>query len=80
VAIPDQGIESNAVLTAPGLETPFGPVSGIVHMLILNLIQADVTEILLAAKKAPTVLPGAYLSGGQEKLIAAQRDFISRGY
>lgn len=80
IAVFDQGIESNAILTSPGLETPFGPMSGIIHVLILNLIQADATEILLAANKAPTVLPGGYLAGGQEKLIAAQRTFTSRGF
>ncbi len=80
VSIPDKGIGSNAVLTVPGLEKPFGPVSGIIHMLILNLIQADVTEILLASGKAPTVLPGEYITDGKKALIKAQRDFTSRGY
>ncbi len=80
VVVADMGMESNAVLTEPGFEAPFGPVSGIVHALILNLIQADVAELLLAAGKAPTVLPGEYLAKGKEKLIEAQRNFASRGY
>lgn len=80
LVVPDQGVESNAVLTAPGLEAPFAPVSGIVHVLLLNLIQADTAELMLAAGKAPTVLPGEYIADGKKKLGEAKQVFASRGY
>ncbi len=80
MAILDHGTGSNAVLSATGMDTPFGPVSGIVHVLLLNLIQADAAELLLASGKAPTVLPGEYLTGGKDQLAEAKRIFTSRGY
>ncbi len=79
-AILDAGVESNGVLTTPGVSQPFGPVSGIVHVLLLNMVQAETAAILLASGKTPSVLPGGYLAGGSEKVIEAQRKFTQQGF
>lgn len=80
LAITGSGVESNGVLTSQGLDQPFGPVSGIIHVLLLNMIQSETAANLLASGKTPSVLPGVYLNGGSEKRIEAERKFSQQGY
>jgi uncharacterized phosphosugar-binding protein len=80
LAITGSGVEMNGVLTCQGVEQPFGPISGIIHVLLLNMIQSETAAILLASGKTPSVLPGAYLEGGSEKRIDAERKFSQQGY
>ncbi len=74
------GAEANAVFPAAGVDRPFGPVSGIVNMLVFNMIQAETAAKLIASGKKPTVLPADYLPGGKEKRIEALRAFDERKY
>lgn len=80
IAIQDSGEEMNGVLSSPGINEPFGPVSGIIHVLLMNLVQVEIAGVLMASGKTPSVLPGAYLAGGAEQLIEARRKFSSQGY
>ena len=79
-AILDSGVELNGVLTTPGIDQPFGPVNGITHVLLLNMVQVETAAVLLASGKTPIALPGAYLAGGSEKLIEAERKFTQQGF
>ncbi|HNV72788.1 MAG TPA: hypothetical protein PKO06_23980 [Candidatus Ozemobacteraceae bacterium] len=65
----------NAVFPVEGMDRPFGPVSGIVNMLVFNMLQAETAAKLIASGKKPTVLPAEYLPGGREKRIEALRMF-----
>jgi hypothetical protein len=80
VAVLDPGANMNGVLSTLGGDRSFGPLSGILHVLLLNMIQAQTAELLIASGKKPTVLPGAYLAGGTKKRTEAMEAFISRGY
>ncbi len=65
----------NAVFPVEGMDRPFGPVSGIVNMLVFNMLQAETAAKLIASGKKPTVLPAEYLPSGREKRIEALRMF-----
>ena len=80
VAVLDQGAGMNGVVTAPGGDRSFGPLSGILHVLLLNMIQAQTAEQLIASGKKPTVLPGEYMAEGAGKRIKAMQTFFDRGY
>jgi len=80
VAVLYQGAGMNAVLSAPGVDRSFGPISGMLHMLLINMMQAQVAQLMVASGKKPTILPGAYLAGGAEKRLEAMRKFLAQGY
>lgn len=80
LAVTDPAGELNAVLDITRAELSFAPLNGIIHVLILYMIEAETAEKLLASGKKPTVLCADYLAGGAAKLLEAKRKFASQGY
>ena len=80
VAVLDGGAGMNGVLTVSGSDRPFGPISGILHVFLFNMIQAETAALLIASGKKPTVFPAAYCEGGEEKRNEAMRQFLNQGF
>jgi uncharacterized phosphosugar-binding protein len=79
-AITDHGASMNAVIAMGGSDRPFGPISGILHVLLFNMLQAQTAALLVKSGKKPTVFPAPYVKGGPKKHIEAVRRFLSQGY
>lgn len=72
--------EMNAVLNIDRAGLSFAPLSGIIHVLIIYMIEAETVERLLATGKKPAVSYAEYMDGGAAKLLEARKKFASQGY
>jgi len=65
----------DAAVQVPGLDTPVAPSTSVANMVIINLLKADVAELLAAAGRPPVVLTSAVLVGEERS-----RDLFERSY
>jgi uncharacterized phosphosugar-binding protein len=72
--------EMNAVLNVDRAEFSFAPLNGIIHVLIIYMIEADTVERLMAAGKKPSVSNAEYMDEGVAKLLEVRKKFASQGY
>jgi uncharacterized phosphosugar-binding protein len=79
LALDNCGVPGDAALTVEGLDTPFGPTSGIGAACVCWCVCAQVVERLLARGHKPSVFKSANLDGGPEFNRAAEEGFRQRG-
>ena len=79
LAIDNCGVLGDAALDLPGLDTPFGPTSGIGAAMVCWCICAQVVEQLLALGHKPHLFRSANLDGGPEFNQKAEEEFKQTG-
>ncbi|MBM3497285.1 MAG: sugar isomerase domain-containing protein [Armatimonadetes bacterium] len=79
VALDNCGVPGDAALGVAGLDTPFGPTSGIGAACVCWCVCAQVVQRLLAMGHKPHVFKSANLDGGPEFNRAAEEAFRKSG-
>jgi len=79
IALDNCGVPGDAALEVEGLDTPFGPTSGIGAACVCWCVCAQVVERLLARGHKPHVFRSANLDGGPEFNRAAEDGFRKTG-
>jgi len=79
-ALTNKSSGENSVISIPGIETRFCPVSGIVNTALAWALVAEVTESLLNQQMIPSVFTGEYLADKSGKNIEARKKYLSNGY
>lgn len=80
IALSNNTDAQNGVITVSGIGRPFCPLSGVMNATLAWVLSAEITELLMAEGKIPTVYWGEYLADGKDKLIQARKRFSSLGY
>jgi len=79
LAIDNCGVPGDAAIEVKGLDTPFGPTSGIGAAMVCWCICAQVVERLLALGHKPHLFKSANLDGGMEFNQKAEEEFRLTG-
>jgi uncharacterized phosphosugar-binding protein len=79
LALDNCGVPGDAALEVPGLDTRFGPTSGIGAACVCWCVCAQVVQRLLAAGHKPHVFRSANLDGGMEFNRLAEEEFRKTG-
>jgi len=79
LAIDNCGVPGDAAIEVKGLDTPFGPTSGIGAAMVCWCICAQVVERLLALGHKPHLFKSANLDGGMEFNEKAEEEFRQTG-
>lgn len=79
-ALTNNGSGENSIISIPGIDTRFCPVSGIVNAALAWALAAEITESLLNQRMIPSVFTGEYLADKSGKNIEARKKYLSNGY
>lgn len=79
-ALINNGDGKNGVITIPGVDKPFCPVSGIVNVTLAWALAAETTASLHKHGVKPSVFRGEYLAESSGKNSEARKRYLSLGY